>query len=143
MRDASPEALAAYRKLSAHWVDPSTPSVVSQADAFSKQAAVVPGLAETEVGLELSGMTRDQITRYMDERRRARGAALVGALDTAQSAAEQAAAVKAKVDVFTALLAAGVARDSAAAQAGLAGLQWADSGPAASAAPAAPGGRLR
>ena len=48
-------------------------SRASQADAGMKQLAAVPWLAETDVGLELLGLSDQQITRAMSQRRRAVG----------------------------------------------------------------------
>lgn len=51
--------------------DPRFLSRSAAADAGSKQIGTVPWLAETEVGLELLGLSQDQIDRALSERRRA------------------------------------------------------------------------
>lgn len=55
-------------------------SRAAEADAGSKQVAAAPWLAETEVGLELLGLTEQQITRALSEKRRAAGRATVALL---------------------------------------------------------------
>jgi hypothetical protein len=55
-------------------------SRAAAADAGAKQLAVVPWLAETEIGLELLGLDEQQITRAMAEKRRAAGRALIEAI---------------------------------------------------------------
>ncbi len=62
------------------WRSPVHLSRAAQADAGAKQIAVVPWLAETEVGLELLGLDEQQIRRAMADRRRAAGRAVVSAL---------------------------------------------------------------
>lgn len=55
------------------WRNPIHTSRAQAADAGSKIIDKAPWLAETEVGLELLGLTRDQIDRANGERLRARG----------------------------------------------------------------------
>lgn len=55
------------------WRNPVFTSRAAAADAGMKQLAAVPWLAETSVGLELLGLTDDQIKRAESERRRAEG----------------------------------------------------------------------
>jgi hypothetical protein len=62
------------------WRSPIYLSKAAAADAGAKQIAVVPWLAETEVGLELLGLDEQQIRRAMADRRRAAGRAVVAAL---------------------------------------------------------------
>lgn len=62
------------------WRSPIYLSKAAAADAGAKQIAVVPWLAETEVGLELLGLDEQQIRRAMSDRRRAAGRAVVAAL---------------------------------------------------------------
>ena len=62
------------------WRDPRFSSRASMADAGAKIAGAVPGMAETSVGLELMGLTADQIERFQSERRRANGGALLAGL---------------------------------------------------------------
>ncbi|GAA4756136.1 phage portal protein [Gordonia alkaliphila] len=54
------------------WRPPQHQSRAAMADAGAKQVASVPWLAETEVGLELVGLTPDQITRALAARDKAR-----------------------------------------------------------------------
>lgn len=62
------------------WRSPIYLSRAAAADAGAKQIAVVPWLAETEVGLELLGLDEQQIRRALADRRRAAGRAVVAAL---------------------------------------------------------------
>lgn len=62
-----------WQEIEPKWRSPMFTSRASAADAGSKQLATVPWLAETEVGLELLGLTPDQIRRAMSERRRLAG----------------------------------------------------------------------
>ncbi len=55
------------------WRRPDRPTLAAVADAGSKQVAAVPDLASTTVGMELLGMTPDQIERAQSELTRARG----------------------------------------------------------------------
>jgi hypothetical protein len=63
------------------WRSPVYLSRAAQADAGAKQLAVIPWLAETEVGLELLGLDEQQIRRALADRRRAAGRAVLAALD--------------------------------------------------------------
>ena len=62
------------------WRNPMHVSRAAAADAGSKIIDKFPWLAETEVGLELSGLSPDQIRRAMSEKRKAEGRALLGRL---------------------------------------------------------------
>jgi hypothetical protein len=64
-----------WRSMDALWRSPRFLSRAQQADAGQKQLAAVPWLAESEVGLELLGLTPQQITRALADRRRAGGSA--------------------------------------------------------------------
>ena len=55
-------------------------SRAAEADAGGKQVAAVPWLAETEVGLELLGLSEQQITRALAERQRAQSLSRLDAL---------------------------------------------------------------
>jgi hypothetical protein len=57
------------------WRNPMHVSRAAAADAGSKVIDKFPWLAETEVGLELAGLSQSQIQRAMAERRMSRGAA--------------------------------------------------------------------
>lgn len=65
------------------WRSPMHLSRAAAADAGSKQVAAVPWLAETEVGLELLGLSADQIARARADRRRAAGRQVLAALGNA------------------------------------------------------------
>ena len=106
-------------------------SRAAAADAGQKQLAAVPWLAETEVGLELVGLTEQQITRATAERRRAAGRDVLAALaasttsvDGATPAQSEAADIKAKADAMGVLIRAGVSPDDAALRVGLAGIKF-------------------
>lgn len=71
---------AEWSKLAPSWRSPLYLSRSAQADAGMKQLTAVPWLAETEVGLELLGLTESQIQRATAERRRAAGRNVIAAL---------------------------------------------------------------
>lgn len=99
--DWSPDvASAAYRALSMlndrlpanldiapRWRPPQYVSRAAAADAGSKVLDKAPWLSDSEVGLELLGLSRDQITRALNDRRRAAGAALLAQLTNRGNAA--------------------------------------------------------
>ena len=72
-------------RIRAKWRNPRHESRAAAADAGQKQLAAVPWLAETSVGLELLGLSEDQIERAMAERARLNlqsdMALLAGAID--------------------------------------------------------------
>lgn len=70
-----PGMLTALAGVEAQWRSPRFLSRAAQADAGQKQLAAVPWLAETEVGLELLGLSPQQIERAMADRRRNGGSA--------------------------------------------------------------------
>jgi hypothetical protein len=70
LRDNTSVVPDELRRLTAQFTDPAIASPAAQADAFVKRASAIPGFAETEVGLEMAGLTREQIIRFQAERRR-------------------------------------------------------------------------
>jgi hypothetical protein len=62
------------------WRSPMYLSKAAAADAGAKQVATIPWLAETEVGLELIGLTPPQIERALAERRRNAGRDVIAAI---------------------------------------------------------------
>lgn len=62
------------------WRNPVHTSRAAAADAGSKVIDKMPWLAETEVGMELLGLSPDQIRRAMADKRRAAGRAVVAAV---------------------------------------------------------------
>lgn len=77
------------------WRDPRFLSRAAQADAGMKQLSAIPWLADTEVGLELLGLDRQQIDRALADRRRAQAQQRVVALAAAAQAVRQDPAVAA------------------------------------------------
>lgn len=67
------------------WRSPVHLSRAAQADAGMKQIAAVPWLAETSVGLELLGLSEQQIKSAIADRRRNAGSALLASLTPPQS----------------------------------------------------------
>lgn len=67
-------------RLTSQFSDPATVSPSAQADAFVKRAQVIPGFAESEVGLESAGLTREQIVRFKAETKRVGAQSLLTAL---------------------------------------------------------------
>lgn len=124
--------------------NPRFESQAAVADAGQKRIAAVPWLAETEVGLELLGLTPDQIRRATADRRRASLGDTIGALldrDTAapasvSSSAEDAQAMRAKFDALGIAVRAGVDPDDAANRLGLSGVKFTGAIPVALRPPA-------
>lgn len=144
LRDGRDTDTDEMRTLRAQFVDPVLVSPTARADAFSKLATAVPGFADSTVGLEYAGLTAEQITRLMGDRKRAeagsRIAELVQATKDARAAEpapqpeapapdagepqgggelEAAQVLKAKADALGVLRRAGVDADSAARLVGL------------------------
>lgn len=67
------EIPAEWATLDTKWRSPIHLSRAAVADAGTKQLAAVPWLAETSVGLELLGLSEQDIARAMSEKRRAAG----------------------------------------------------------------------
>lgn len=67
-------------RIRSRWADPVTTSPTAKADAGMKVIQAQPWLGETEVGLELLGLSEDQIRRAMADKRRAAGRTVVEAL---------------------------------------------------------------
>lgn len=61
----------AWKTIDTKWRPPMYLSKAAQADAGAKQVATVPWLADTDVGLELLGLSEQQIARAMSQKRRA------------------------------------------------------------------------
>lgn len=77
------------------WRNPMHVSRAAAADAGTKVIDKLPWLAETEVGMELMGLSGDQIKRAMNDKRRARGSdALQAIRDRAAQGADDAAAAE-------------------------------------------------
>lgn len=69
-----------WKSIDAQWRDPRYQSRAALADAGMKQLAAVPWLAESEVGLELLGLTPQQAKRAMADKRRIQGRATLQSL---------------------------------------------------------------
>ena len=80
LRDGLDSVPAALKDMRAQFTDPSMASPSAQADAFVKRAQVIPGFAESEVGLEMAGLTREQILRFKAEQKRVGAQNLLAAL---------------------------------------------------------------
>ena len=87
IQNGDPELFGELRGVEAKWRSPLHLSRAAEADAGSKQVAAAPWLAETTVGLELLGLSSQQIERALAERRRLQGSG-VFADRIAQAAAE-------------------------------------------------------
>lgn len=80
LRDGLNTVPREMKDLRAQFTDPSMASPAAQADAFVKRAQVIPGFAESEVGLEMAGLTREQILRFKAEQKRVGARNLLAAL---------------------------------------------------------------
>ena len=77
VRDNLATPPAEITKTTLLWRRPNTPTLAAVADAGAKQVAAAPKLAETRVGLELLGLTAEQIERVQAEWRRADSASIL------------------------------------------------------------------
>jgi hypothetical protein len=82
---------AEWASIGAQFRSPMHLSRSAAADAGQKQLAAAPWLAETEVGLELLGLSDQQIRRAMADKRRATGSAALQAIQAAVAARPAAA----------------------------------------------------
>jgi hypothetical protein len=117
--------------MQAHWRNPRFLSRSAEADAGVKQLSAVPWLAETEIGLELLGLTREQRAQALGELQRTRSATMLTQLTAASTAGQsgetpavEAAALKSKADALGSLIRSGVDPESAAQQVGLSGVEF-------------------
>ena len=69
--------------LGVHFIDPSTPSVVSMSDALVKQGQLFEWLGDTEVALEKLGYTDEEIRRMLSDKRRSQAVSATAALASA------------------------------------------------------------
>lgn len=69
MANGETDVPAAWATIDTNWRSPMYLSRAAQADAGMKQLTAVPWLADTDVGLELLGLSGQQIKRAMAERR--------------------------------------------------------------------------
>lgn len=86
------EIPAAWKSIDTNWRNPRYQSRAAEADAGTKQLSAVPWLAETEVGLELLGLTPQQRANALAERRRNTGRAILDALTAEAPAVPDAVA---------------------------------------------------
>lgn len=75
-----------FESVEPQWRNPRFQSRAAQADAGMKQLAAMPWLADTEVGLELLGLTPEQRRRALAEKSRARGSVILDSLAGAAAA---------------------------------------------------------
>lgn len=73
----SDDVPASWLSIAPKWRSPIYLSRAQQADAGMKQITAAPWLAETTVGLELLGLSQQQIERAQAEKRRSAGSALL------------------------------------------------------------------
>ncbi|GAA5143301.1 hypothetical protein GCM10023340_08420 [Nocardioides marinquilinus] len=84
---AMAEVPSEWRSIDSRWRNPRYQSRSAESDAGQKQLTAVPWLAETEVGLQLIGLTEQQARLALAERRRAAGGSLLDRLRAAAASA--------------------------------------------------------
>ena len=144
LRDGLDEVPAEMRTLRAQFTDPAIVSPSARADAFSKLATAIDGFGNSEVGMEFSGLSREQIVRFQAEQRRngatdrvaqlvevAKGIRQGSETATAGTATEDANVLKAKFDALGVAVRAGVDPQDAAARLGLDGIRFTGATPVA------------
>lgn len=72
------EAAGELGTISAHFRNPSMPSVVSQSDAMVKQISAIPWLADSDVALRELGYDDEQIAQLRGDRRRSQASSVLG-----------------------------------------------------------------
>ena len=105
----------------------------AQADAFVKRAQVIPGFAESDVGLEMAGLTREQITRFKAESKRVGAQNLLASLSNDAEGQDMSAItpsgdsaeeLREKFEALGVAVRAGVDPTSAAAVLGIPDIQF-------------------
>lgn len=86
IQNGETEIPSAYRTIDVKWRSPLYLSRSAVADAGQKVIAAVPWLAETEVGLELLGLTEPQRRQALSEKRRLAGSGVLEKLAAAAAA---------------------------------------------------------
>lgn len=99
LRDGLDEVPLEMRSLSAQFTDPAIVSPSARAAAFGQLAASMPAFAESEVGMEYAGLTREQIMRFQSERRRSGVSRLIDSLRGGSAGAGSLETVNPLVDV--------------------------------------------
>lgn len=124
------------------WRNPRFLSRSAEADAGSKQVAAVPWLADTEVGLELLGLSPDQADRALAEKRRSSTSTTLQSLAALTANQEtpneeqsgtgpDATELKAQFDALGIAIRAGVDPHDAATRLGLSGIKFTGAVPVA------------
>lgn len=85
LRDGLTETPVEMLDLTLTWRSPERFTLAAIADAGAKQVAMIDGLAETSVGMEMLGMTRDQVRRAQSEIRRGRSSSVLDRILATQS----------------------------------------------------------
>ena len=80
MQNGLTDLPASWRSMDNKWRSPLYLSKAQAADAGAKTLGAIPWLADTEVGLEIAGLTPQQAKRAMADKRRAAGRALLGSI---------------------------------------------------------------
>jgi hypothetical protein len=80
LRDRATEPSSEMLALRAQFTDPAIVSPSARADAFAKLASAAPGFGESQVGLEFAGLSQEQITRFLSEKRTSQVTSLVDSL---------------------------------------------------------------
>jgi hypothetical protein len=80
MKNRQPNVPDSWASIAPQWRDPRFTSRAAEADAGTKQLAAVPWLADTEVGLDLLGLSPQQKAQALGERRRARSQQMLATL---------------------------------------------------------------
>lgn len=148
MQNGLSEIPQEWASITTRWRNPRFLSRSAEADAGMKQLSAVPWLAETEVGLELLGLTDSQRARALGELQRSRSAQMLATLTGAAAGggtpdpAAQASAVKAQADALGALIRSGVDPVNAAQQVGMAGVEFTGAVPVSLRLPEAEAGQL-
>jgi len=117
MQNGLSEVPPEWASITPKWRDPRYQTRAAMADAGQKQLAAVPRLAETEVGLELLGLSEQQIDRALADFRRTESRALLRNLsqgDGGEVPAEEEPSLNERATAFGAMVRSGATSESAA-----------------------------
>lgn len=144
LRDGAPASSEALDRVTPIWSPTREDSAAARADSFAKIAPVVPGYADSDVGLARLGLTQEEIRRLRVDQTRQRAQASLDELkaqlntaptsDSSEATTEttttappnevSAAELKEKFDALGVAIRAGVSPESAAGMLGLQGVEF-------------------
>ncbi|MBS5942877.1 MAG: phage portal protein [Finegoldia magna] len=139
VRDGRSPGEQALEKVTAIWAPTREESGAARADSFAKVAAVIPGYADSDVGLEKLGLSQEEIRRLRIDQQRVRAQETLNQIRasmgqaapegeesslTRPAGSQDPVTLKAKFDALGVAIRAGVSPESAATSLGLDGVEF-------------------